>query len=126
MAENRAKKTFMTQDGAGFSCENTLDFVDVECVKDVTIAVLNMQSVDAELWPHDETGNFMQRVAAHFGYWSQYQLEPRDQVGIYKTLFREVLRKNAEKWMKPPMQFDEMVNVLLVIISSIGTIKMGI
>ena len=108
-AENRAAKTVMSQRGTGFTCDNVLDFVEPENVRDVTMAVLNLQSIDSVLWPFDYTANVLLRVAAKFGYWSQYNLDVKTQVNIYKTLFKEVMRKNAESYRKPPMMFDAMV-----------------
>ena len=108
-AENKAMRTIMKQAGAGFSCENTLDFSEAESVRDVTLAVLNLQAVDSILWPCDYTGNVILRVAAHFGYWAGYNLDNKVQISIYKTLVKEVLRKNAERWEKPPMMYEEMV-----------------
>ena len=108
-AENNALKTIMKQAGDGFVCDSVTDFTDAETVKETTMAILNYQSVDSVLWPLDYTANNLLRIGAHFGWWGQYNLDPKVAASIYKDLFREVLRKNAENWKDPPMWFDDMV-----------------
>ena len=54
--------------------------------------------IDSVLWPMDYTANVILMVAGNFGHWARYDLDVADQVNIYKTLFKEALRRNAERW----------------------------